>query len=163
MLQISLHLVFQYSIHIAHTHRDILRYLSVLTELSDHESPEDYSARIYHAFFHQALFFQFPKVKELCNSTYDQVTWVMRYITAGQLPCECSLSLVRVGYYSERNMQAYIWQNPLLSLPIHSRTLFESLRPLRPPTPKHLPSDVSCTSANNIIRITFPRNFQFRT
>jgi len=34
---------------------------------------------------------------------------------------------------------------------------------LRPPShPKHSPSDVSYTSAKTVIRITFPRNFQFR-
>ena len=105
-------------------------------------------------FFFQALFFQYQKVKELCNSIYDQVTW---QITAGQLPCECSWSLVRAGYYSDRNMQAYIRHKPLLSIPINSLNLFEPF-----PPPKCSPSDFSYTTVNTVFRNTFPRNFQFR-
>jgi hypothetical protein len=54
---------------ISYTYRDSLSCLSAVTELSDHESREDYGASTCHAFF-QAFFLQYQKVKELCNSIY---------------------------------------------------------------------------------------------
>jgi hypothetical protein len=52
---------------------DSVSCIGAVTELSDYDSREVYSASTCHAFF-QALFLQYQKVNELCSSIYGQVT-----------------------------------------------------------------------------------------
>jgi hypothetical protein len=150
--------VFQYSMYIARTYRDILRYLSALTKLSDHDSPEEYSERIYHAFFIRPYSSNFQRsrnfvivhMSKLCDKSqranfHVNVAWVWWGLDMIQRET-CKPTSDR-SHYCHFLSVLVLYLNP--SAP-H-------------PPPKHSPSNVSCTSANNVTRSTFLRNFKFRT